>query len=49
MDSVFNMNLQHYKDTGVLDTMEDIIACSIGGFLASIIYSKKFNDKLKKI
>lgn len=49
MDSVFNMNLQHYKDTGVLDTMEDIIACSLGGVLASIIYNKKFNDKLKKI
>lgn len=49
MDGFFNMNLQHYKDTGVLDTMEDIIACSLGGVLASIIYSKKVNDKLKKI
>lgn len=37
-DTLFGMNLQHNIDTGVIDTMEDIIACTLGAFLSGITY-----------
>lgn len=43
IDNLFGMNLQHNIDTGVVDTMEDIIACTLGSLISGIIYflSKK--------
>lgn len=38
IDSLFNMNLQHNIDTGVVDTMQDIIACTLGTFISGITY-----------
>lgn len=36
IDFVLNMNLQHSVETGVSDTMIDILAALIGGILASL-------------
>ncbi len=41
IDNLFNMNLQHNIDTGVVDTMVDIIACTIGSFISGITYYLK--------
>lgn len=38
IDNLFNMNLQHNIDTGVIDTMEDIIACTTGAFISGLSY-----------
>ena len=38
VDLITASNLQHNKDTGVVDTMEDMIACFVGGILSSIFY-----------
>lgn len=38
IDSLFSMNLQHNIDTGVVDTMQDIIACTLGTFISEITY-----------
>ena len=38
IDSLFSMNLQHNIDTGVVDTMQDIIACTLGTFISGITY-----------
>lgn len=38
IDSLFSMNLQHNIDTGVVDTMQDIIACTLGTFISKITY-----------
>lgn len=38
IDSLFNMNLQHNIDTGVVDTMQDIIACTLGTSISGITY-----------
>lgn len=38
VDLITGSNLQHNKDTGVVDTMEDMIACFVGGILSSVFY-----------
>ena len=38
IDNLFNMNLQHNIDTGVIDTMKDIIACTTGAFISGLSY-----------
>lgn len=38
IDNLFNMNLQHNIDTGVIDTMKDIIACTTGAFISVLSY-----------
>ena len=38
IDNLFNMNLQHNIDTGVIDTMKDIIACTTGAFISGVSY-----------
>lgn len=38
VDLISGSNLQHNKDTGVVDTMEDMIACFVGGVLCLIFY-----------
>ena len=43
-DCLLNMDLQHNLDTGVVDTMEDMMAAFLGGIsclVVSIIYKKK--------
>lgn len=40
MDSITGSNLQHNLDTGVADTMWDMIAAFVGGFISSLIYYK---------
>lgn len=37
-DSLLGMNLQHSSDTGVMDTMIDILVAFIGGILSSFSY-----------
>ena len=38
IDNLLNMNLQHNIDTGVIDTMKDIIACTTGAFISGLSY-----------
>lgn len=38
MDTFFNMNVQHSIETGVSDTMEDMLVAFLGGIIVSIIY-----------
>ena len=40
-DIFFNMNLQHSIETGVKDTMHDIIIALLGGFITCFIVNKK--------
>lgn len=42
-DVLFNTNLQHNLETGVVDTMQDMIVAFLGGFLTYIYMS--FNKK----
>ena len=45
-DLLFDMNSQHNLETGVHDTMQDIIAAMIGGLITHILvyfHSKKIN------
>ncbi len=44
-DNLLGMNLQHNIDTGVIDTMQDMIAAFLGGILASFIYIKVKDKK----
>lgn len=41
IDTLFNMNLQHNIDTGVVDTMIDMIACTVGSLISGITYYLK--------
>lgn len=42
IDSLAHTNLQHNQDTGVIDTMQDMIVAILGGILSSIyIWLKK--------
>lgn len=36
VDSLIHTNLQHNQDTGVIDTMQDMIVAMLGGLVASI-------------
>lgn len=56
-DILFNSNIQHHLDTGVKDTMEDMIIALVGGILSIITYfslnrkvslKEKFTDKHHK-
>lgn len=42
IDSLAHTNLQHNQDTGVIDTMQDMIVATLGGIISSIyIWIKK--------
>ena len=41
MDVVFKLNLQHSIETGVADTMEDMIIALVGGIIGYLCYKKK--------
>ena len=41
MDTYVGMNLQHTLDTGVTDTMQDMLVALLGGFLSSFYIWKK--------
>ena len=41
MDTYVGMNLQHTLDTGVTDTMQDMLVALLGGFLSSIFIWKR--------
>lgn len=44
MDNLIGSNLQHNLDTGVNDTMEDLIVATLGGVISSLyMFFKKFN------
>lgn len=45
VDLIIGTNLQHNLDTGVVDTMQDLICGTISGFIFSLIYSLKINSK----
>ena len=45
-DCIFNINLQHNLDTGVCDTMEDIIAAFAGSIIFVIVYIINFRRKI---
>lgn len=47
MDTIFNMNLQHNIEEGVVDTMQDIILAFLGGLITYIIYFLK-KEKTRK-
>ena len=36
VDSIIHTNLQHNLDTGVIDTMQDMIVATLGGIISSI-------------
>ena len=36
IDSFAHTNLQHNQDTGVIDTMQDMIVATLGGIISSI-------------
>lgn len=48
-DLLFNMNSQHNLETGVHDTMQDIIAALTGGIITHILasfHNKKIERKI---
>lgn len=47
-DSIIHSNLQHNLDTGVVDTMGDLIVATTGGIIASIIFWSGVNTRLTK-
>jgi len=48
-DSLFNLNVQHSKTTGVTDTMQDMIIAMIGTVITTIIYYLKNKCIITKI
>lgn len=36
MDSIIHTNLQHNQDTGVIDTMQDMIVATLGGIISAV-------------
>ena len=41
MDRFTGSNLQHWLDTGVIDTMEDIICGTLGGLVFALFKAKR--------
>ena len=44
-DNILKVNLQHNLDTGVNDTMGDMIVASLGGFIGMLFYLINANKK----
>ncbi len=49
-DTFLNMNVQHSVDTGVIDTMEDMLIATLGGLIVFIkyLFEKNKNSMLSK-